>query len=154
MPDNNLFQDIQQSVKDRLETSDSFTGIPIFTEELGDPVSMMEAKLAKTGLAVYVATPSMEAESKDMPGPYFTTIRVMVMIWELVPVNRSESGTNITSGGLVLCAANLLHLYTPTGLGEFSIATDKPCIVSAMDAESNVISQTLHLDTHGGLTTA
>ena len=152
MPDNTLFQDIQAGVKARLQTSDDFTGIPIYLEEMGDPVSQMEAALAKTGLAVYVANPVMLAESKDTPGPYFINIQVLVQIYEVVPVNRSDSGTGITAGGLALCAANLLHLHVPSGLGELSIAVDRPSITSTMEPQQQILIYNINLDTHGGLT--
>jgi len=149
----NLFQDIQGAIKDRLEADDDFNGVAIFAEELGDPVSMMESKLATTGLAVYIATPSMTiVEGRDnIPGPYFMPINIIVIIYELVPVNRSDSGIKTTAGALALAASKLLHLYVPSGLGQLMFTSGGPSISATIEPESNVLAYRLNLVTHGGI---
>lgn len=152
MPDSTLFQAIQSGIKTRLQSSSTFTGVPIYLEEQGDPVSLMEAELAKTGLAVFVSNPVMQAQSKDVPGPYFMEIQVLVQVFEVVPINRGSNGRQITAGAYALDVANLLHQHIPSNLAEITIAVDRPSMTSVLEPEQNILVYNINFDTHGGLT--
>jgi len=147
----NLLLDIQEAAKARLETIDDFSGVDIFIEEKGDPVSQMEQALAKRSLGVYIATPVLTAKTQDIPGPYFMTIQILVQVYEVTAMNRAKQGSGKTAAFLALYASNALHLFHPEGMGGFRIATGRPAITSSLDG--GILIYDVNLETHGGLTT-
>jgi hypothetical protein len=145
----NLILDIQTAAETRLKTLDEFQAVPILIEERGDPVNQMQQLLDRQGVAVYIATPTLTAQTKDVPGPYFISIALLVQVYEVVALNRMNEGLNKTAAELALCIANALHQHHPSGLGMFSIATGRPAIASTLDGP--ILIYDVHFDTHGGL---
>jgi hypothetical protein len=147
----NLITDIQDAVKTRLLAVAELEGIEVVTEIQGDVIGKMDEILGKLGLGIFVSTPVCQAQQKDIPGPYFMRIQISVLVFENVELNRASEGFQSTAVDVGLCVANALHLFIPTGLGQISIATDRPSMQTIVDPELDILTYEVNFDTHGGL---
>jgi len=154
---NGLQLTLQQLMADWLANDPYFVDIPIITEFAKDIQGEINVALGvettggtgKAGLCVVIVTPVADGEWKDLPGPYFSVVKLVARVIENVPINQNAaSGT----GKRALDVAEYLHAVMrdfSSPIQNTNIVNDHPAIVLGNDPD-NVTYDCL-FTAHGGV---
>jgi len=88
--------------------------IPIVLEAKGDIITQIETALGSVGICALVMTPLMELFNELLPNMSGWAL-MTVTVFENVPVNQSNGGTQIRAIAMVQRVFAILH-HLPTGL--------------------------------------
>lgn len=119
----NPFLNLQNDCRTQLLTDPVLQTIPLLTEDLRDPRNAALAQLfkgslpansaGKSGLAALIITPDARGGGDERTDLAIITISVRVAIYELVPLNRSNTGIGVSALDAVWQVMESLHGWTP-----------------------------------------
>lgn len=81
----------QERIVEILENTPVLSDIKILAEDRKDLVTTVNTSLAKLGLCAVVQTLSARVTKPNKPGPVFDDVKLSVVVYENVLINRSKS---------------------------------------------------------------
>lgn len=122
---------MQADVAARLGADEYFGDITVLSERDGDienginrALKVLTAKSGKIGVAVVVGTVQADVPSPNLPGPLFGQSSLEVTIFEHVTFNAGSNGTGKAAVDIGVRVLQILHHYSPGGLGSVITAAD------------------------------
>lgn len=148
---------IQQQIADLLAAQSALSFIPILTENSGDIINEMTRALGaisgdtgKAGAFIIVMTPDANQNWKDLFGPFFDEIKVVIQVTVNVPVAKDPSN-GVGLLGLDICEAicSGLSQFYPAGANA-PLIPDVPTI-KLVDRADDQTTHTCSYKTMGGI---